>query len=358
MRNYEKFNIEDGFSGSNRYKLNSNKSRFKGYFIFFGGIFGILFLIILTISKSYELSSLKEENAELDIDLAHYMNQKEDLKRKISELEQKKNQLSAENEEIQAKINSLSSENSKLKADSDSVKFNVSEAKIEISELDEKIESLTSENEKLKEQINEGDSIDYDKEIEDLQSKIDELKDKIAELEGGSGSKGNTNIDTVMKLSKKDIDFIGDTIDQGANYDFKLIYRATRDGYGPMNFHEACDEYKHVLALIQDRNGMIIAGYTTESWDGTGFKADETAVLINVKNQIIARPKDIKKAMYCSQGALLVFGEGDLLLSQNEVSSVYPTVYGGTVNGRYALTEGEQYVELTELEVFTLVPKN
>jgi hypothetical protein len=49
--------------------------------------------------------------------------------------------------------------------------------------------------------------------------------------------------------------------------DWKLLYRASRDGFNSSVFHFKCDGYTPTLTLIYSEYESIIGGYTTASWD-------------------------------------------------------------------------------------------
>jgi hypothetical protein len=66
---------------------------------------------------------------------------------------------------------------------------------------------------------------------------------------------------------------------------WKLIYRATRDGFGAAVFHSKCDGYQNSLVIIKSTNGNVFGGYTEQNWSGLGFKADPNAFLFSFINQ-------------------------------------------------------------------------
>ena len=67
---------------------------------------------------------------------------------------------------------------------------------------------------------------------------------------------------------------------------WKLIYRATRDGFGAKDFHSKCDSYQNSLVIIKSTNGNVFGGYTQQSWSGImKYKADPSAFLFSFINQ-------------------------------------------------------------------------
>ena len=52
------------------------------------------------------------------------------------------------------------------------------------------------------------------------------------------------------------------------DYKWKLLYRASDDGYSAESFHECCDKKGPTLIVIKSSGGWIFGGYTTKSWSG------------------------------------------------------------------------------------------
>ncbi|PKC58087.1 hypothetical protein RhiirA1_471508 [Rhizophagus irregularis] len=63
---------------------------------------------------------------------------------------------------------------------------------------------------------------------------------------------------------------------------FKLIYRASRDGFGINNFHKNCDNKESTVVIIKIRNsGEIIGGYNPLEWRSIKIEDDETSRLLS-----------------------------------------------------------------------------
>ena len=56
--------------------------------------------------------------------------------------------------------------------------------------------------------------------------------------------------------------------DKKINY--KLLYRATRDGDEAKIFHEKSDNKKQILAVFKTTKGLIFGGYTELGYNGKG----------------------------------------------------------------------------------------
>jgi TLD len=49
--------------------------------------------------------------------------------------------------------------------------------------------------------------------------------------------------------------------------EFKLAYRASKDGYYSSDFHRKCDNIGPTLSLIKTTHGKTIGGYSKANWD-------------------------------------------------------------------------------------------
>jgi hypothetical protein len=72
---------------------------------------------------------------------------------------------------------------------------------------------------------------------------------------------------------------------------WRLIYKASIDGFESSDFHTECDDMPNTLVVIKSKNGNIFGGYTEESWSNTDFlspyidKSDSNAFLFSLINK-------------------------------------------------------------------------
>ena len=52
----------------------------------------------------------------------------------------------------------------------------------------------------------------------------------------------------------------------GVNAKWKLVYRASRDGFGAADFHSKCDNISKTLTIVS-ANENIFGGYTNMTWN-------------------------------------------------------------------------------------------
>ncbi|KAG9301209.1 hypothetical protein G9A89_012592 [Geosiphon pyriformis] len=103
-------------------------------------------------------------------------------------------------------------------------------------------------------------------------------------------------------VNKEDIVLL--TSNLKSTYDYKLLYRASRDGFHGDQFRIHCGDKKGTLVVIKVReNGQIIGGYNPNTWGGTTLSAatekylfaeDNTTFIFNFGNK--GDPRDGKVA--------------------------------------------------------------
>merc|ERR1712150_69099 len=142
-----------------------------------------------------------------------------------------------------------------------------------------------------------------------------------------------------------------------ANQKFKLLYRATEDGFNAKNFHKKCDEVKNTLTIIQTTNGNVFGGYTGAAWSSYGgYLNDPTSssFIFSLKNQlnISFKAECIRNqySIYCSQSSGPSFGGGcDLFISNDSNvnkeshTSNFGSSYNRSTYDKYILAGSRQF---------------
>eukprot|EP01098_Paradermamoeba_levis_P015480 TRINITY_DN790_c0_g1_i2.p1 TRINITY_DN790_c0_g1~~TRINITY_DN790_c0_g1_i2.p1 ORF type:complete len:340 (+),score=80.11 TRINITY_DN790_c0_g1_i2:39-1022(+) len=65
--------------------------------------------------------------------------------------------------------------------------------------------------------------------------------------------------------------------------DIKLLYRASRDGWGVKSFHQKCDNFRGTVTLVQAGKN-VFGGYTNSLWNGGGGASDGVSFLFSLRN--------------------------------------------------------------------------
>lgn len=372
-RDYEQLNIGTSdnlgnpFSRTRKGGFNEimrNKNRYGKYIFIFVACLFIIILCIFLASKSSQLSTLKQENTNLNEQLSQISAQEHDLKQQHTQLTAEKTNLSKQNADLTTSIQDYEAKNRQLEEENKANAGNVESIKQQLSATNDKINELTALNEKANKEIAsmELNTKTYALEIDELQNKIKELESKIA---SGGGSSNipiynpgglTTSIDSKIITSSDQVRLLMNWINKGNDYSFKLIYRATQMGYSAQKFHEAVDGVSHTVTLINDQRGFIIGGYTSQSWTSErGFRADMEAFIFNLSSQRVYPVRDPEQAIYCDPQYLAIFGKKDISLEPDSAKTAFPYSYGNRVD-EFELTNGNPNILPTEVEVFTLRP--
>ena len=105
--------------------------------------------------------------------------------------------------------------------------------------------------------------------------------------------------------------------------EWKLIYRATNDGFGVNDFHSKCDGHLSTLCIFKvKQTGFVFGGYTEAAWDmSDDFKTDPNALIFSLTNND-QKPCKLKTAnanesIYGSPSWGPLFGEFDICIAGN-----------------------------------------
>ena len=152
---------------------------------------------------------------------------------------------------------------------------------------------------------------------------------------------------------------------------FKLLYRASRDGFEATNFHAKCDNQPRTLTIIKTTEGYIFGGYTAVAWDcSSTYKTDPNAFifsLVNVRSTPLLIPVKVNSiySIICNATYGPTFGVGiDLYIANN--SNTETTSYSnlghcydfklfsyGSNEAQWFLA-GSYTFQTSEIEVFQL----
>ena len=139
---------------------------------------------------------------------------------------------------------------------------------------------------------------------------------------------------------------------------YRLIFRASRNGYRAENFHENCDGKNNTIVFIQARNGRRFGGFTEAKWDkSNGYKSGEHGFLFSLDNKEIYYNKKNNYDIYCYSGKGPAFGGGhDLFIDDNcnkDNESYDNSDHSYNTGKKYALA-GTKYFYVEDYEVYQL----
>jgi len=144
------------------------------------------------------------------------------------------------------------------------------------------------------------------------------------------------------------------------NRRFKLLFKATVDGFSPADFHQHCDNKGPTLTIMLTNKGYLCGGYSANPWDSTStFKTSAEAFIFTLSNPHRIPPTKYNcsvhiHSIYCSPSSGPVFGVNDIhptpLLSN--CISKFPVSYTDTTGKGNSTFAGYQCFTLSDIEVF------
>jgi len=219
----------------------------------------------------------------------------------------------------------------------------------------------------LERKINEKDKV-----IENLKEEIKEIRDELKE-DKSQNSKNQKDMMDLLQLVRKglaigsqiikynEFNFIESAVRKALGKNIKyyrLIFRASRNGYRAENFHENCDGKNNTIVFIQARNGRRFGGFTEAKWDkSNGYKSGEHGFLFSLDNKEIYYNKKNDYDIYCYSDKGPAFGGGhDLFIDDNcnkDNENYDNSDHSYNTGKKYALA-GSKYFYVEDYEVYQL----
>ena len=342
----------------NYYEIIKNKNKYCKYFIIFTSLLFMIFLSIFLVTKSSQLTVLKEQNNKLKNELNIINSREYNLKEEYSKLNNEKESLTRKNNNLNSENEEFEKKNKKLNEENQLNSQKINSLQNELKEIEKRILEINKKNEDYQNNIIQlsNDNKEYISKIENLKQKILSIEKQIEQTEEEEKKENKINyknLNSNIIKSQERLNSLVKLLNFENKYNLKLLYQASKDGYSNKKFHEKCDNIKNTITLIEDNNKIIIGGFTSESWNGKGFKYDTKAFIFNLSNMNKYIISDYNKAIYADPDYLTIFGQGDIYMSVNSASSHFPTSYGkGAFN--LELTGSEKIVPV-EMEVFQIL---
>jgi len=150
---------------------------------------------------------------------------------------------------------------------------------------------------------------------------------------------------------------------------WSLLYRATRDGFEPCDFHSKCDCQSNTLTIFKAKESkFIFGGFTTAFWDSSsGWKSDPSAFIFSLTNKnnkplkMKIDPNRHKFAICCNSKNGPSFGldihiSNNTNTTMNSFTSLGHTythpLYANRTNEAELFLAGSHYFLLDEIEVY------
>ena len=204
--------------------------------------------------------------------------------------------------------------------------------------------------------------------IDDILKKRNELNIEIKFMYGEN--EVNDIFETIKKLGhvSDKIIFKGSKIDfdenlvklwlNNKNFKTELLFRKTRDGDTPKDFHNKCDNKGITITFIETSKGYKFGGYTELQWDTSGQgKKDKSTFLFSFNNKEKYIVRNNRESIGCHSYVGPYFGwnwpEIYLLNTLNKGQSWNQKENSFVLDRK--LTGGEEYWDVKEIEVFKII---
>ena len=342
-----------------------------------------LFRIFDSIDEVYnDISDIKIKNVEL-IEL--------DINLILTSLSSK-----AEDICIKLKRNNLNNEkiNEIIFKELNEIKTELKEEKLKNENLKKIVDELIKENNELKEEKLKNENLK--KIVDELVRKNNLLENKVKELfdwknsqpiktENNSYNNKNENnfkklidnkiikakveIDSKIIKTKEEIELLSKRLtskclNKNSKIIFNLLYRDSRDGDTPYNYHRKCDGKQNTLCVIQTIKGYKFGGYTEITISSVGsdvkdpnafvFSLDKNKIYENLKKENFAVCHSKNWGPIFRNDAFAVWDQNFLSYHLHTVGTKSNSNYG-IMNEDYELNNGKENFGIKELEVYQII---
>ena len=83
------------------------------------------------------------------------------------------------------------------------------------------------------------------------------------------------------------------------NYCSELLFRKSRDGSTPKDFHDKCDNKGITIVFIETTKGYKFGGYTELQWDNSGAKTDKSTFIFSFNHREKYNAKNNNESISC-----------------------------------------------------------
>ena len=148
---------------------------------------------------------------------------------------------------------------------------------------------------------------------------------------------------------------------------WRLLYRATRDGFRAADFHQKCDDKPNTLTIVKATTSAVFGGFTQEPWSSDDeYRPGSVSLLFSLVNEqnspITLNCTHLNNGIYCNKDLGPCFGEGDLKIANSSnknkksrccTGHTYQAKKAdGTLDHKELFLAGSEYFQSEEIEVF------
>ena len=181
--------------------------------------------------------------------------------------------------------------------------------------------------------------------------------------------KAKVEIDSKIIKTKEEIELLSKRLtskclNKNSKIIFNLLYRASRDGDTPYNYHRKCDGKQNTLCVIQTIKGYKFGGYTETTISSVGsdvkdpnafvFSLDKNKIYENLKKENFAVCHSKNWGPIFRNDAFAVWDQNFLSYHLHTVGTKSNSNYG-IMNEDYELNNGKENFGIKELEVYQII---
>ena len=158
-----------------------------------------------------------------------------------------------------------------------------------------------------------------------------------------------------------EIDFNENLINSWLNnrkFKTELLYRKSRDGSTPNDFHDKCDNKGITITIIETTKGKKFGGYTELSWDKSNSSKKDKSIFIFSFNKKIKIESNNIFSIYCAQDEGPMFDLGNTKIGFKKTLDKGKFINKGLFADQHylsLLTDGEENWDVKELELHQII---
>ena len=158
-----------------------------------------------------------------------------------------------------------------------------------------------------------------------------------------------------------EIDFDENLINSWLNnrkFKTELLYRKSRDGSTPNDFHDKCDNKGITITIIESSKGKKFGGYTELSWDKSNSSKKDKSIFIFSFNKKIKNESNNNFSIYCAQDEGPMFDLGNTKIGFKKTLDKGKFISKHLFVDQYylnLLTDGEENWDVKELELHQII---
>ena len=219
-----------------------------------------------------------------------------------------------------------------------------------------RISILEKENQELKKKNDENEKV-----LKNLEEKEKKFKEEYEKRLNNLENKINNLIITPQKIFDSKININEQLIKLWLNnriFTSELLYRKSRDGSKPINFHNKCDNKGTTITFIETIKGYIFGGYTELDWDNSGYKKDNSTFIFSLNKEKKYTARNNENSIKCSNNEGPRFGSLShpeiFLFNSLDKGRSFHDINKNTFVTNRELTNGEEFWDVKEIEVFKI----